>query len=101
MVVTASVRDSPPTKTSLRSSIVGVPSRLRDGSVRRRNSAYRRNTNTYAKRVKELQRTLDVQWIIHNFIRVHFTTPEVPAVKLGILETGLACLQVFMIRQVA
>ena len=54
-----------------------------------------------AKRVKSLQRTMEVHWVIHDFIRVHFTTQEVPAVKLGILETGLACLQVFMIRQVA
>ena len=72
-----------------------------NASVRRRNSAYRRNTNTYAKRVKELQRTMEVQWIIHNFIWVHFTTQEVPAVKLGILETGLSWQQVFRIRQVA
>ena len=61
----------------------------------------RRKTNTYAKRVKSLQRTMEVHWVIHNFIRVHFTTQEIPAVKLGILETGLACLQVFRIRQVA
>lgn len=72
-----------------------------NASLRRRNSAYRRKTNTYAKRLKELQRTLDVHWIIHNFVRIHFTTREVPAVKLGILETGLSWQQIFRIRQVA
>lgn len=60
-----------------------------NSSLRRRNSAYRRRTNTYAKKTEQLQVSLDVQWIVHNFVRVHFTTKEVPAVKLGILSTGL------------
>lgn len=72
-----------------------------NASLRRRNSAFRRKTNTYAKRVKSLQRTMEVHWVIHNFIRVHFTTQEVPAVTQGILETGLSWQQVFRIRQVA
>jgi hypothetical protein len=56
--------------------------------MRRKNSAYRRKTNTYAKIKKGLQRTLDVYWVVHNFVRKHFTTKEVPAVKLGVLEKG-------------
>jgi hypothetical protein len=60
-----------------------------NSSLRRRNSAYRRRTNTYTKKTERLQISLDIQWIIHNFVRVHFTTKEVPAVKLGILSTGL------------
>ncbi|MGC1527354.1 MAG: IS1 family transposase, partial [Phormidesmis sp.] len=35
---------------------------------------------------------------VHNFVRVHFTTKAVPAVKLGILETGLSWVQLFSIR---
>lgn len=69
-----------------------------NASLRRRNSAFRRKTNTYSKTREDLQRTLDVFWVVHNFIRVHFTTKMVPAVKLGILETGLSWQQVFMIR---
>lgn len=61
-----------------------------NASLRRRNSAYRRKTNTYAKKKNGLQRTLDVFWIIHNFIRKHFTTQKVPAVALGILKNGLS-----------
>ena len=61
-----------------------------NASLRRRNSAYRRKTNTYAKKKTGLQRTLDVFWIVHNFIRKHFTTQQVPAVALGILEKGLS-----------
>jgi hypothetical protein len=26
---------------------------------------------------------------MHNFVRVHYTTKEVPAVKLGIIEEGM------------
>ena len=61
-----------------------------NASLRRRNSAYRRKTNTYAKNVPGLQRTLDLYWIVHNFVRPHFTTKLVPAVALGILEKGLS-----------
>lgn len=70
-----------------------------NASTRRRNSAYRRKTNTYAKKQTSLQRTLDVLWIFHNFIRRHFTTKQVPAVALGILEKGLSWEQVLKIRK--
>jgi len=70
-------------------------------SVRRRNAAYRRKTNTYAKQKTALQRTLDILWIVHNFIRKHFTTQEVPAVALGILEKGLSWTQVLQLRKSA
>jgi len=69
-----------------------------NASRRRRNSAFRRQTNTYAKSRQHLQRTLDFFWVIHNFVRVHFTTLVVPAVKLGILETGISWSQLFSIR---
>jgi hypothetical protein len=69
-----------------------------NASMRRRNSAFRRKTNTYAKTKDNLQRTLDVFWLIHNFVQVHFTTKVVPAVKLGILETGLSWLQLLTMR---
>jgi transposase-like protein len=70
-----------------------------NASTRRRNSAYRRKTNTYSKMKTGLQRTLDISWIVHNFIRKHFTTKQVPAVMLGILEKGLSWGEVLMIRK--
>ena len=70
-----------------------------NASLRRRNSAYRRKTNTYAKKKTGLQRTLDVFWIVHNFIRKHFTTQQVPAVALGILEKGLSWGQILRIQR--
>ena len=59
-------------------------------SLRRRCAAYRRRTNMYAKQTGRLQERLDVYWIVHNFVRVHFTTRQVPAVALGMLDHGFA-----------
>ena len=63
-----------------------------NAALRRRNSAFRRRTNTYAKCKEGLQRTLDVHQIIHNFVRRHWTTKEVPAVALGVIQ-GALCLE--------
>lgn len=60
-----------------------------NSSLRRYLSAFRRRTNTYAKTVVDLQRGLDIFWMVHNFIRPHFTTGIVPAVAIGILDVGL------------
>lgn len=57
-----------------------------NSAIFRKCSAYRRKTNTYAKSETDLQRVLNVYWVVHNFFRVHFTTKEVPAVSLGVLE---------------
>ena len=72
-----------------------------NAALRRRNAAFRRKTNTYAKTQWDLQRTLDLHWLIHNFVRVHFTTQKVPAVAIGILEIGLAWPQLFSVRYAA
>jgi len=68
-----------------------------NSSLRRRNSAFRRKTNTYAKNDEGLQRTLDISWVVHNFIRPHYTTKLVPAVALGIIEKGLTWEEILMI----
>ena len=57
-----------------------------NAATRRRNSTFRRRTNTYAKTKNGLQRTLDIQQLIHNFVRPYWTTKEVPAVSLGIIN---------------
>lgn len=68
-----------------------------NSSLRRRNSTFRRETNTYAKNEEGLQRTLNVYWVVHNFMRPHFTTKEVPAIVLGILDKRLSWNELFMI----
>ncbi len=66
-----------------------------NSSLRRRCSAFRRKTNTYAKDQDALQRALDLHWVIHNFMRPHFTTKKVPAVALGILNEGFSWMDLF------
>ena len=63
-----------------------------NAALRRKNSAFRRRCNTYAKSKIALQRTLDVHLIIHNFVRAHWGTGLVPAVALGIFAAPL-CLE--------
>ncbi len=67
-------------------------------SLRRKCATFRRKTNTYAKATKGLQRLLRVYWVVHNFLRVHFTTRAVPAVALGILERQLSVHEIFQIQ---
>src|SRR5713101_6377748 len=64
-------------------------------SLRRKCATFRRKTNTYAKSTKGLQRLLHVYWVVHNFLRTHFTTREVPAVALSVLERRLSVREVF------
>lgn len=66
-----------------------------NSAMRRKCSPYRRKTNTYAKSQTGLQRVLNLYWVIHNFVRVHFTTKEVPAVSLGVIESGLTAEKLF------
>ena len=68
-----------------------------NSALRRRNAAFRRRSNTYAKDEAALQRTLDVYWVVHNFVRTHFTTKQVPAVFLGVLDKALSWEDLFMI----
>jgi hypothetical protein len=70
-------------------------------SLRRRCAAYRRRTNIYAKKTGRLQERLEVYWIMHNFVRVHFTTRQVPAVALGVLEESFSLQEIFWRQKVA
>ena len=86
-------REHPDTKQNLPNSEIHANHlEGQNAAMRRRNSAFRRRTNTYAKSKKGLQRTLDVHQVIHNFVRPHWTTGMVPAVSLGII-TGALCLE--------
>ena len=72
-----------------------------NAAIRRRNSTFRRKTNTYAKTEKGLQRTLDVHQIIHNYVRPHWTTGEVPAVSLRILPKPLSLENILSMQKAA
>src|SRR5712664_939348 len=67
-------------------------------ALRRKCATFRRKTNRYAKATTGLQRLLRVYWVVHNFLRVHCTTREVPAVALGLLERQLSVQEIFQIQ---
>ncbi len=67
-------------------------------SLRRKLSSFRRRTNTYAKSQGGLRRVLRMYWVIHNFVRKHFTTKAVPAVKLGVLEREMSVEELCLIQ---
>ena len=67
-------------------------------ALRRKWATLRRKPNMYAKATTGLQRLLRVYWVVHNFRRVHFTTREVPAVALGLLERRLSGQEIFQIQ---
>jgi hypothetical protein len=69
-----------------------------NSALRRKLACYRRKTNTYAKKQPALQQRLDAHWVLHNFVRQHFTTKKVPAVAIGIIAIGLSWLQLFSIQ---
>jgi hypothetical protein len=69
-----------------------------NSALRRRMACYRRKTNTYAKEHPALQCRLDAYWVLHNFIRPHFTTKQVPAVALGVLDHPLSWDEIFRIQ---
>jgi transposase-like protein len=64
-------------------------------ALRRKCTTFRRKTNMYAKSTPGSQRLLHVYWVVHNFIRVHFTTREVPAVALEVIERRVAAFEIF------
>ena len=67
-------------------------------SLRRKLAPFRRRTNTYAKAQTGLRRVLRMYWVLHNFVRRHFTTKEVPAVKLGVLERRISVEELCLIQ---
>jgi hypothetical protein len=70
-------------------------------SLRRRCAAYRRRPDMYAKHTGRLQERVDVYWMVHTFVRGHFTTRQVPAVALGILDHGFALHELFLMQKAA
>ncbi len=67
-------------------------------SLRRKCAAFRRKTHTYATSKGGLQRILHVYWVMHNVVRTHVTTKEVPAVQLGVLDRRLSMKELCLIQ---
>ena len=56
---------------------------------------------THAKSGSGLQRTLDRELIIHNYVRPHFTTGKVPTVMMGVMKNGLQIEDILTMQQIA
>ncbi len=71
-----------------------------NAALRRRASAYRRRQNLYAKVVEELQRVLDVQRLVHNWVRPHWGLEknQTPAMAMGYLERPVSMLELLSSR---
>lgn len=73
-----------------------------NAALRRRCSAYRRRQNLYAKTRAGLQRVLDVQRIIHNWVRPHWGLGKrtTPAMAIGLCSRPLSTQEILCMRGV-
>ncbi|MBD3822758.1 MAG: IS1 family transposase [Thiotrichales bacterium] len=89
---------APGAKEVIESEIHGNHVESFNAALRRKCSAMRRRSNTYAKTQKGLRRVLNVQWLMHNFVNEHFTTGVVPAVAMGFIDEPLSISQLLTTR---
>ena len=63
-----------------------------NSALRRHCSADHRRQNLYAKRVEGLQRALDVQRLVHNWVRPHWGLAQgtTPAMAMGLCDRPLS-----------
>lgn len=66
-----------------------------NATLRRRCSAYRRRANLYAKKRLGLQRVLDLQRLVHNWVRPHWAlaTGVTPAMQMGFCSRPFTMLE--------
>ena len=64
-------------------------------ALRRRCSAYRRRANLYAKKCSGLQRVLDLQRLVHSWVRPHWGLAKgvTPAMKMGFYSRPVTMLE--------
>ena len=75
-------------------------SEAQNSALRRLRSADRRRQNLYAKRVEGLQRVLDVQRLIHNWVRPHWGLAKkmTPAMAMGYCERPISVNEILTTR---
>lgn len=71
-----------------------------NSALRRRASAYRRRQNLYAKRIEGLQRVLDVQRLMHNWVRPHWGLKHklTPAMAMGYCQRPISIAELLTLR---
>ncbi len=77
--------EHPFTAISDKSDVHANHNEAQNSALRRRASAYRRRQNLYAKELLGLQRVLDVQRLVHNWVRPHWGLGknQTPAMAIG------------------
>ncbi|NJN75081.1 MAG: hypothetical protein HC796_00960 [Synechococcaceae cyanobacterium RL_1_2] len=81
-------QEHPYTAISHKSEVHANHNEAHNASLRRRCSGYRRRQNLYSKTREALQRVLDVQRLVHNWIRPHQSLGKntTPAMKRGFIS---------------
>ncbi|MEO0377782.1 MAG: IS1 family transposase [Cyanobacteria bacterium P01_A01_bin.17] len=93
-------REHPLTAISDESEVHANHQEAFNASLRRRCSGYRRRQNLYAKQREGLQRSVDVQRLIHNWVRVHISLPDksTPAMSMGYIERPVTLREILTCR---
>jgi hypothetical protein len=69
-----------------------------NAALRRRCSAFRRRQNLYAKTPSGLDRVLSVQRLIHNWVRLRWSSLQTPAMALGFTSRAVSIGQMLSLR---
>ncbi len=71
-----------------------------NSALRRRATAYRRRQNHYAKKVTGLQRALNVQRLLHNWVRPHWGLDKAttPAMAMGFIQRPVTIAEILLSR---
>jgi len=92
--------EHPFTALSPQSQVHANHNEAQNSALRRRCSAYRRRQNLYAKRVEGLQRVLDVQRLVHNWVRPHWGLAKgtTPAMAMGFCNRPVSMHELLTLR---
>lgn len=93
-------REHPFTAISPASEVHANHNEAHNSALRRRCSAYRRRQNLYAKRVEALQRVLEVQRLVHNWVRPHWGLAKgtTPAMAMGFCSRPISMHELLTLR---
>lgn len=90
----------PYTAISAKSEVHANHNEAHNSALRRKATAYRRRQNHYAKRVAGLQRALNVQRLIHNWVRPHWGHggQRTPAMAMGFITRPVTIAELLLSR---
>jgi hypothetical protein len=93
-------QEHPFTAISPKSDVHANHNEAQNSSLRRRASGYRRKQNLYAKAVAGLQRVVNMQRMIHNWVRPHWGLgkTETPAMAMGYIDRPITMLELLSTR---